>query len=254
MARVEYPETGNAWCATVEDDSWWFQHRNRFLLEIMRRFPPDAPFYDVGGGNGVVAAALASAGIRAIVIEPGTAGARRARDRGLDTICATLETSGLGIASAGAIGVFDVVEHLPEPAHFLRQARAVLRPGCRIYVTVPAYPALWSAEDEYAHHFRRYTARSLCRALETSGFDVELATYMFSFLPLPILIRRSIPFRLRRARPFTHEGARADHAGGSALSRALLDRLLDLELRALRRWGMIPFGASVVAVARARPR
>lgn len=250
MTSVEYPEQGNEWCAAFEDGSWWFQHRNRFLLEVMRRFPPDAPLYDVGGGNGVVASALASAGIATVVVEPGVAGARRARERGLETLCATLENSGLPSGSLGAIGVFDVLEHIQEPALFLHRAHALLRPGGRIYLTVPAFSALWSAEDEYAHHFRRYTRHSLRSALEGAGFAVEHATYMFWFLPLPVLLLRSIPYRLGRARPFTLDGARADHGGGR-LSRRVLVRLLELELLAFRRWGAIPFGTSVVAVARA---
>lgn len=250
MASVEYPETGHDWCAAVEDDSWWFQHRNRVLIEVMRRFPPAAPLYDIGGGNGVVASALEEVGIRTVVVEPGAAGARRARERGLRAICATLEGAGLSAASVAAIGMFDVVEHIEDPDPFLRQAYELLRPTGRIYVTVPAYSALWSAEDAYAHHFRRYTKRSLGRALEEAGFEVELATYMFSFLPLPILLLRSLPYRLGRARPFSAKAVQNDHGVVSGPGRALLNRLLTLELGILRRTGTLPFGGSVVAVAK----
>ncbi|HEY8174628.1 MAG TPA: class I SAM-dependent methyltransferase [Gemmatimonadaceae bacterium] len=249
---IDYPETGHDWCAAVEDASWWFRHRNRFLVEVMRRFPPppDTPLYDVGGGNGVVAAALQKAGIPTVVVEPGEAGARRARTRGLESICATMESAGFAPASLGSIGMFDVVEHIQDGSGFLQRARALLKPRGRIYLTVPAYRILWSAEDVYAHHFRRYTARSMRRTLEAAGFEVELSTYMFALLPLPILLMRSIPYRLGRARPFTLEGARDDHTGTRGISRALVDRLLDLELRTFRTLGALPFGASVVAVGR----
>lgn len=250
MALVEYPETGHDWCAAVEDDSWWFQHRNRVLTEVMRRFPPAAPLYDIGGGNGVVALALHAAGIRTVVVEPGAAGARRAGERGLEAICATLEGAGLPAGSVGSIGMFDVVEHIEDPVRFLLHAYDALRPTGRIYVTVPAYAALWSAEDVYAHHFRRYTARGLRSALEEAGFEVELASYVFSFLPLPILLLRSLPFRLGRARPFTPEAVRNDHAGGGGWARSLLEGILRLELGIFRRAGGLPFGASVIGVAR----
>ena len=250
VTSVEYPETGNDWCAAVEDSSWWFRHRNRFLVDVMRRFPPETPLYDVGGGNGVVAAALEKAGIPTVVVEPGEAGARRARTRGLKSICATMESAGFAPASLGSIGMFDVVEHIQDGSGFLQRARALLRPRGRIYLTVPAHRILWSAEDVYAHHFRRYTARSMRRTLEGAGFEVELSTYMFALLPLPILLMRSIPYRLGRARPFTPEGVSDDHAKAQGLSRALVDRLLDLELSAFRALGALPFGASVVAVGR----
>jgi SAM-dependent methyltransferase len=250
MTLVEYPETGHDWCAAVEDDSWWFQHRNRFLLEVMRRFPAASPLYDVGGGNGVVASALGRAGVEAVVVEPGASGAQRARARGLAAICATLEGAGLADASLPSIGMFDVLEHIEHADPFLGQAFALLRPSGRIYITVPAYESLWSAEDVYAHHFRRYTASTLRRALQRAGFEIELTTYMFALLPLPILAFRSLPFRLGRARAFTPDAVRADHAGGGGPSRQVLERVLDLELRAFRALGRLPFGASVVAVAR----
>src|SRR5919198_606404 len=113
---------------------------------------------------------------------------------------------------------------------FLQRARALIEPAGRIYITVPAYRVLWSAEDVYAHHFRRYTARSMRRTLRAAGFVVELSTYMFAPLPLPILAARSIPYRLGRPRPFTPEGAQRDHSGGGGVARAAVDRLLDLEL------------------------
>jgi len=247
---VEYPETGHDWCAAVEDSSWWFRHRNRFLLEVMRRFPPAAPLYDVGGGNGVVAAALEKSGIHTIVVEPAAAGVQRAKARGLEAINATIESAGFAPASLGSIGMFDVVEHIQDGSGFLQRARALLKPGGRIYLTVPAYRFLWSAEDDYAHHFRRYSAGALRRTLEGVGFEVELSTYMFALLPLPILLLRSLPYRLGRARPFTPEGVRDDHVNRNGFSRTAIERLLDLELRMFRALGRLPFGASVVAVAR----
>ena len=251
MTSVDYPETGHDWCAAVEDASWWFRHRNRFLLEVMRRYPPAQPFYDVGGGNGVVASALRDAGIPAVVVEPGEAGAARARARGLDAIRATLDTAGIAAGSAGAIGIFDVLEHIEEPSSFLANARSLLRSGGRLYVTVPAYRALWSAEDEYAQHYRRYTAAGLRRALDRAGFDVELTTYMFALLPLPILLLRAIPYRLGRARAFTADGVSSDHRS-SGLGSRVLGVVLESELAVFRRTGALPFGGSVVGVAKKR--
>lgn len=244
---VHYPDTGHDWCAEVEDTSFWFQHRNRFLTELMRRFPPAQPLYDVGGGNGVVSAALRDAGIRAIVVEPGEAGARRALERGVESICATLEQSGLTRGSVPAIGLFDVVEHMEDTVGFLHTAHGFLKPGGRLYVAVPAYEALWSVEDDFAQHFRRYTRRSLVAELTQAGFEVEHTTYMFSFLTLPILLLRALPYRLGFARAPTAESARADHTGGGASFLHFLGRL---ELQALSALGRIPFGTSVVAVAR----
>jgi SAM-dependent methyltransferase len=249
-ATVHYPETGHDWCAQVEDSSWWFQHRNRLLMEIMRRFPPATPLYDVGGGNGVVSAALEQAGIPCVVVEPGSAGARRARARGLRVIEAPLEDAGLEPGSAGAVGLFDVVEHMADGVGFLRKVHGVLRDGGSVYVSVPAYRLLWSAEDEYAQHHERYTDGRLRQTLQAAGFTVEMSTYVFSLLPLPILLARSLPYRLGLTRPSSAEAVSADHSAGGGLTKAALDRLLDLELGMIRRGRRLAFGASVIAVAR----
>jgi SAM-dependent methyltransferase len=250
MASVDYPESGHDWCAAVEDDSWWFAHRNRFLFDVMRRFPPSTPLYDVGGGNGVVAAALQRAGIRTIVVEPGEAGARRARDRGLESINATLVEAGLAPTSVGSIGLFDVLEHIEDAKAFLGRSYALLRPRGRIYLTVPAYQSLWSAEDVYARHYRRYTARTLRRSLREAGFEVELTTYMFAALPLPVFIFRTLPFRFGRPRPFNAAAVREDHTPARGIAHGFLLGLLAVERFAFRALGYLPFGGSVVGVGR----
>jgi SAM-dependent methyltransferase len=244
-----YPESGHDWCAAVEDRSFWFTHRNAFLLDVMRRYPPAAPLYDVGGGNGVVAAALVTAGIRAVVVEPGEAGVSHARSRGLEAICATLETSGIAPGTAPSIGLFDVVEHIEDSVDFLRTARSFLKPGGRVFVAVPAYEFLWSGEDDYAQHFRRYTRGRLRRELADAGFVNEYTTYMFALLPLPILVMRALPHRLGFTRQQTREATQGDHAV-SGTARALLDGIHATERSLARVLGGLPFGASVIAVAK----
>src|ERR1700689_4932198 len=55
---VSYPAEGNNACFALEDSSFWFAHRNACLLALLRRFPAAGPFFDIGGGNGFVAAAI----------------------------------------------------------------------------------------------------------------------------------------------------------------------------------------------------
>src|SRR5205814_2961911 len=89
--KVSYPEEGNEDCFQIEDDSFWFRHRNLAILEVMRQFPPSGAVFDIGGGNGFVARAIEAAGYSTVLVEPGT-GAFNARARGLSTVIqATLE-------------------------------------------------------------------------------------------------------------------------------------------------------------------
>src|SRR5262249_14522534 len=177
---ISSPPEGNDLFFSIEDGSFWFQHRNRVIVEAVRQFPPGGPVFDVGGGNGFVAMGLERAGFPAVVIEPGPAGAVNACRRGLrNVLCVTVEAAGCRPWPLSSVGLFDVLEHIEDDVAFLRSLRRLLKPGGRLYVTVPAFPPLWSAEDEHAGHFRRYTRRSLNEVLERGGFRAECLTYFF---------------------------------------------------------------------------
>jgi SAM-dependent methyltransferase len=250
---VSYPDQGSAVCFVLEDQSFWFRHRNDCIVEVVRQFPPAGPVLDIGGGNGFVSLGLVRAGLEAILVEPGPDGARNARSRGLATvICSSLEGAGFKTASIAGAGMFDVLEHIEADAQALQRIRGLLRPQGRLYLTVPAYNWLYSYEDEEAGHYRRYTAGTLAHLLQSAGFAVEYSTYIFAFLPAPIFLLRTLPTRLGYHGKITLAAARRDHAPPSGIAGRMLNALLGLEIRAIRKRMRIPFGGSCLVVARAR--
>ena len=244
QARVSYPANGNAACLAVEDRSFWFRHRNRCIISLVRRFPPDGPFLDIGGGNGYVAKGLTDAGIACVLVEPGIDGAQAARARGLEpVICARLEDTGLPSGCIAAAGMFDVLEHIENDAAALRQLHTLLRPGGRLFLTVPAYPFLASGDDAIAGHFRRYTLSSLARVLAGSRFRIEFASYMFAPLPPLIFCLRTVPSRLGLHRGSDPERDAAEHAPAGAAA-WLMDRLLAVEYGRIEAGRTLPIGGS----------
>lgn len=251
-SAVDYPDEANAFCFQIEDRSFWFQHRNRAIVETVRRFPPAGPIADVGAGNGFVSLALRDAGFPVLVIEPGPVGARNARARGLDpVVCATLEDAALQPGSLDAVGVFDVLEHLPDDRGFLHRLRRLLRPGGRLYVTVPAFSALWSREDELVGHHRRYRVGILSRLLTETGFTVEYGTYLFSPLPLPLFLLRSLPSRLGRRQTLDADQTAAELSPPAGLAVRVVTKLLEGEAALIRRQVRIPCGTSCLIAATA---
>lgn len=119
-----------------------------------------------------------------------------AKRRGISNIiCGTINDIAGSIEQekVEAVGVFDVVEHIENDLSFLREIHSCLAHDGKLYITVPAYNFLWSKEDIDAGHFRRYTLNSLCNVVEEAGFSVLYKTYLFSFLPLPTFLLRTIP-------------------------------------------------------------
>jgi SAM-dependent methyltransferase len=252
VADVSYPEEGNDLCFVVEDSSFWFEHRNRCILEAVKRFPPCGTLFDVGGGNGYVARALQASGLEVVLVEPGPAGVRNALKRGIrQVVRATLEDAGVLAETLPAVGLFDVVEHIGDDSGFLTGIRRLLLPGGRVYLTVPAYQWLWSGEDVLAGHARRYTVTTLRRMLESAGYTVEFTTYFFGFLPLPIFLRRALPYRLGfAAHKIAEETVRSDHEVGHPLVDRTLRMLTSRELSRIAELRPLRTGASCMAVAR----
>jgi SAM-dependent methyltransferase len=249
QSAISYPAHGNAACLAVEDRSFWFRHRNRCIISVVRRFSPNARFFDIGGGNGFVSKGLTESGIACALIEPGIEGALAAHARGIDpVICARLEDAGLPPASVAAAGMFDVLEHMEDEGAALRQVHTLLATGGRLFLTVPAYSFLFSADDTAAGHFRRYTISSLAGALAGSGFRVEFASYLFAPLPPIIFILRTLPSRLRLRQGVDPERSASEHAPSGVTAR-LMDRALTAEYKRIEAGGTLPTGGSCLCVA-----
>ena len=50
--HISYPTLGNEDCYLLEENSQWFQARNKVLESILIDFPFEGDFIDVGAGNG----------------------------------------------------------------------------------------------------------------------------------------------------------------------------------------------------------
>ena len=117
-------------------------------------------------------------------------------------------------------------------------------------MTVPAYHFLWSVEDVEAGHYRRYTKQSLSALLSINGFEVEYIGYLFSFIVLPIFLLRSLPSRIGLRRSASIDPKKREHSSDRGVGSRLLNRSLSREIRKISEGKSIPFGSSVVAVAR----
>lgn len=247
--KISYPEGGNSECFQLEDRSFWFRHRNNCILAAIDQFSPTERFFDIGGGNGFVALALQNSGKDVVLIEPGKNGCTNARRRNIQQIvCGRFEDIQLKESSVGACGFFDVIEHVEKDIDLLKNLHAFVNPSGKVYITVPAYSFLWSQEDADAGHYRRYTIATISAVLKEAGFAIIYSSYLFSFLPLPIYFSRTLPhiLKLKNKKPDHQKDHSNDHGSG------IIEKLMDWELKQIKRKKRIPFGSSCFVVAEKR--
>ncbi len=142
--------------------------------------------------------------------------ARRLRGYELDTVVA-----------------LNVVEHIADDVGALRTMAALVRPGGRVIVLVPALQALYGSLDRELGHHRRYSRRTLGRAFATAGIRTER---MFWF-NLAGMIGWWLNARVRKVARLPLEQVRR------------FDSLVPL-LRC-ERWLPLPCGQSLIAVGTA---
>ncbi len=246
---ISYPEDGNDLCLELEDFSFWFKHRNNCIIALVKKFSETENFFDVGGGNGFVSMGLQNAGINVALLEPGINGVLNAKKRNIENVvCATTQNCGIVTDFVENIGVFDVIEHIEKEQDFLKSCHNMLKPKGKIFVTVPAFNFLWSNEDDYSGHFRRYTTKTLKSSLENAGFKLLFNSYLFSPLPLPIYLMRSIPSKLNMHKNFSDKDKFVKEHD-SKKSSAILEKIWAWELKRIKNGSKISFGSTVIAVA-----
>jgi len=247
--KISYSKHGNDDCFNVEDNSFWFKHRNSCITTVVKKFGSKSEtIFDIGGGNGYVSLGLQESGYDVVVVEPGKNGARNAKKRGLsNVVCSTTDTAQFKPNTLPAIGLFDVVEHIEDDVGFLKSIRCMLKEDGYVYISVPAYSALWSADDVSAGHYRRYTTKGMSSVLQSAGFDVVFSSYIFRFLPVPIFFLRALPYKLG-IKP--KKNTRNDHVVQSGLKVELLNKLLNSEIDNLDHKVSMGFGGSCLIVAK----
>ncbi|HEU4885891.1 MAG TPA: class I SAM-dependent methyltransferase [Longimicrobium sp.] len=111
--------------------------RERLRTEFAARLPAGGRILDVGCGNGEFMAAAGEAGYRVTGTDISVPAVELCRSRGLDAVAGdflTLPFEG----GYDAVTMWDVIEHLTDPAAFVARALSLLRPGGFLVLKTPA--------------------------------------------------------------------------------------------------------------------
>jgi 2-polyprenyl-3-methyl-5-hydroxy-6-metoxy-1,4-benzoquinol methylase len=246
--EISYPENGNEICFQIEDSSFWFNHRNNCILSAIQNYTNEKILFDVGGGNGFVSKFLQNNGFEIFLVEPGLKGILNARKRGVKNLVNSVLDDNFKNESIPNIGIFDVLEHMKDDLSFLRNIYNKLNKDGMLFITVPSYQFLWSTEDSYAGHHRRYSIKKVEKLIKEAGFCIEYSTYFFSVLALPIFIFRTIPSIFNRRKKINLNIDINQHK--QSFSPSLLGKIWSWEIGKISKSSKIPFGSSCLVIAK----
>ena len=197
----------DVWAELPEDPKpWAWERRRALLLAEVRR---GERVLDLGCGAGRFVAALRDAGADPVGVELADAALERARRNVEGADLRALGADGaipLEDASVDLVWCSEVLEHVPDTAALLSEARRVLRTGGRLLLTTPSHDlprraliALLRFDahvDPLGQHVRFYSRRSLARVLDTFAFeDVRIDA-----IGGPPGLRETLVARARKAR------------------------------------------------------
>ena len=201
----------------------WEISRRSCLVRLLGRKEPDAQFVDVGAGDMYFSKALGALSRRPVIaVDPGFPSA----DLGLaDGIRRFTRIEDVPPGIGDCVVAMDVLEHVPDDVALLTAIAARARPGGEVLITVPAFQFLFSGQDRYLRHERRYDKKRLSDLLRACSLRPVELFYFYSSL----FVVRSVEKALQTVvTPRAHGAANWKHRGSHPLTRAI-QALLDVD-------------------------
>jgi 2-polyprenyl-3-methyl-5-hydroxy-6-metoxy-1,4-benzoquinol methylase len=148
---------------------------NNFLMTLLSDYiQPKFRILDIGAGIGTFAKKLRDEGYNVLCFEPDEIQAELIKSNGLPVASSIKE---IELSSLDFIYSLNVLEHIEDDLDALTQWLALLKPGGRMLLYVPAFQILYSSMDKKVGHFRRYNKEELIRKSKAAGFDIIRAEY-----------------------------------------------------------------------------
>ncbi len=234
-----------------EDTYWWFIARRHLIVSLLEKsYPRSGSLHilDIGCGTGAMLDELAPFG-DVVGADFSPEALQFCVTRGVASPLARADVRRLPFADASfdVVTAMDIIEHIDDDKAASCEIVRVLKPGGRLFVTVPAFPSLWSEHDEALHHYRRYTVPRLKDLFQRVGLTVDKISYTVTALFPPIWAYRQISNLLPKRREDGEK--KANLVNFSAPVNAALLTLSQMETRLVQSLNL-PFGVTVVCVAR----
>jgi 2-polyprenyl-3-methyl-5-hydroxy-6-metoxy-1,4-benzoquinol methylase len=251
----DYPESGFDLTDKNAESSFWVSSRNRLFKSIVQRHMVPigkTKFLEIGCGTGNFIQQIA-------------------QNKKLEITGSEIYLKGLVYAknnlpsanfvqfdvTKGTIGeqfniitAFDVIEHIENDNAALSNISQMLNKDGVLIVSVPQHMFLWSKLDEIVKHKRRYSRRDLAAKLKANDFDIDYAT-SFLFILFPLMLLSRLFDKGGDQSPLDEQGLEKRVKFSSVLN-TIFDFLMRIDEGLIRLGVSLPFGGTLVVLARKR--
>jgi SAM-dependent methyltransferase len=248
-----------------EERHWWYAGMRRTALAVLSYALAGQTalrLLDAGCGTGGTTVHLRRFG-EVVGLDLAWEALLPAAERGLNRqlVRGTVEHLPFADATFDAVTSFEVVYHLGvnDDRRAFAELRRVLRPGGVLLLRLPAHDWLRGAHDRLVHTRHRYSRAEVADKLRGAGFRVERLNWANSALFLPAAVKRLLEPRPRNMAEWKSGGVEEGLAHPQTPDlwqppgplNALLEGIVGMEALAVPRGVPLPFGLSVIALARA---
>lgn len=239
----------------LERSHWWFKARLVILEALLvRNGIPGAhkpQILNAGIATGATTTMLEKHG-EVTSLEYDADCCEFVRDKlNIDVIQGSLTALPFEDSSFDWVCAFDVIEHIEDDTRAMTEIKRVLRPGGRVFFTVPAYQFLWSEHDDINHHFRRYTQKKFEALCSAAGFILKQSSY-FNFFLFPFIAFVRLVGRIFYRKDKNNKSSDFQKFKGNNLVNKVLYQVFKSEKEILGSNTNLPFGVSFLYIGEKR--
>ena len=254
-AYTDYPDSGFDLTDENAESSFWVSSRNRLFKSIVQRHllpTGKTKFLEIGCGTGDFIQQIAKNDNLEItgseIYLKGLVYAKKNLPS-VDFVQFDVTQGKIG-EQFHIITAFDVIEHIENDDAALSNISEMLKKDGVLIISVPQHMFLWSKLDEIVKHKRRYSRRELVAKLKANDLDITFATsFLFTLFPLMLLSRL---FDRGGDRSPSDERALEKRVKFSGVLNTIFDFLMRIDEGLIRLGASLPFGGTLVVVARKR--
>ncbi|MDU9004318.1 class I SAM-dependent methyltransferase [Sedimentitalea todarodis] len=252
---ADYPDAAFEVTDAEVERSFWVRSRNRLFGWLVQQDVTRlgrANLLDIGCGTGsFLGKIIDMPGLSATGSEIYLSGLKIAQKRQPRAEFIQFDvTQGVLDRQFDIITAFDVLEHVEQDEAGFRNIHDMLSDDGTYIMSVPQHAFLWSRLDEIVHHKRRYSRADLLTKLIAVGFEPQRVTSQVFFLFPLVVVSRLLDRSISGAAPTDDAQALLARVSFPRPVNWLFDKIMRLDEALIRMGLSLPFGSTLIVVAR----